>query len=463
MRLETVVRGGTAVLEEGTRRTDIGIEGGKIAAIGDRLDPDGARVIDAAGHLVLPGAVDVHVHLELPVMGTVTSDDFRSGTRAAARGGITTIIDFITPEDGEPLARAAERRLAEAGRKSLVDYAFHVCLTRWREQKHEVPEMIGRGFPTFKEFMVYGSRGWESDDAAIFETLETMREAGGMLLVHAESARVLDLLVARHHEDGAMRRHGARLHVLTRPPFIEIEAVRRAIQWSEATGGALYIVHVSTGEGAERIGEARSRGVPVRGETCPQYLVLDESVFDRPDGHLFASCPRIQTEADSARLWAALRRGALSAVATDTCTFTRAQKDVWGGDWTKLPTGLPGLETLVPLVYTKGVLAGRLTLEAMVDRLSKAPAEIMGLYPQKGTIRIGSDADLAILHPERTERVLPSSMETNADWSPYEGWELAGFARTVLSRGEPIVDGYRVVGAEGRGRFLPRRLGRPLT
>jgi dihydropyrimidinase len=459
MSFDTVVRGGLVVTEEGSHVLDVAIQGQTIAAVGPNLETTGVRVIDASGHIVLPGAIDVHVHLQLPVADTVTSDDFRSGTRAAARGGVTTVIDFATPRDGQPLSEAVDERLREADEKALVDYALHVCITRWAEQKEEIGPLVERGFPTFKEFMIYGARGWRSDDDAISETLVSLRDRGGMLLLHAESAEALDDLVARNHTPELMRKQGARLHAVTRPPSIEIEAIRRAIAACEATRGPLYIVHVSTGEGAERIGKARARGVPVAGETCPQYLALDDSVFARADGHLFASCPRIQGREDQERLWRALRDGALPVVATDTCTFTRAQKASWNGDWTKIPTGLPGLETLLPLVYTMGVRRGRLTLEQMVDRLSTAPARIMGLYPRKGTIRPGSDADLAIIHPETTRRVDPSELETNADWSPYEGWDLAGFARTTLSRGEVVVDGHRVVGRPGRGLFLPRRLG----
>jgi len=458
MGFDTIIRGGLIAAEEGARPADIGVRGETIAAIGPGLDASGARVIDASGHLVLPGAGDAHVHLELPVMGTITSDDFRTGTRAAARGGVTTVIDFATPEEGEPLARAVERRIRRAEEKSLVDFSLHVCITRWREQKDEIRSLVERGFPTFKEFMVYGSRGWESDDSVLAATLAALKDLNGMLLVHAESSRILDELIARHHTPDFMRRHGARLHAMTRPPIVEIDAIRRAIACVEEAGGRLYIVHISTGEGAERVGEARARGLSVFGETCPQYLVLDDSVFDRKDGHLFASCPQVKKKEDGGRLWRALREGVLSTIATDTCTFTRAQKDRWGGDWTKIPTGLPGLETLLPIVYTKGVLEGKLSLEQMADRLSASPARIMGLYPKKGTIREGSDADLTIIHPTRTFPVDPARMETNADWSPYEGWELAGFARTTLSRGEVIVDDYRVVGREGRGRFLPRTL-----
>src|SRR4051794_34049390 len=316
--------------------------------------------------------------------------------------------------------------------------------------------MVARGCPTFKEVMIYASEGWQSDDRAIFNTLERCKELGAMLLVHAESSRVLDELIARHHTPELMARHGARLHAMTRPDFIEAEAIQRAVTWAEVTGGRLYIVHMSTAKGAEIIKAAQARGVDVYAETCAQYLVLDESVFARPDGHLFACCPQVKTVKDSDRLWKGLNDGEVSVISTDTCTFTREQKARWEGDWTKIPMGLPGLETLVPLVYTRGVLGGRLTLEELSMKLSTNPARIMGLYPRKGAIMVGADADLAIIHPTATRTVTPSAMETNADWSPYEGWELAGFARTTLSRGEVIVDDYRVVGREGRGKWLRR-------
>jgi dihydropyrimidinase len=309
--------------------------------------------------------------------------------------------------------------------------------------------MVDRGFTTFKEFMIYQSEGWQSDDRALFGTLEKMKEYGTMLLVHAESARVLDELIARHHTPELMQQYGARLHAMTRPNFIEAEAIQRAVTWSEVTGGQLYIVHMSTAEGTDIIRQAKSRGVPVLAETCAQYLVLHDDVFARPDGHLYACCPQVKKPADSARLWQGLQDGTVSVISTDTCTFTREQKAMWRGDWTKIPMGMPGLETLLPVSYTHGVLGGKLSLDQLAARLSTNPARIMGLYPRKGAIMVGSDADLAIIHPESRHTVSPGTMETNADWSPFDGWELAGFARTTLSRGEVIVDDYRVVGREG--------------
>ncbi len=280
-----------------------------------------------------------------------------------------------------------------------------------------------------------------------------------MLLVHAESSRVLDELIERHHTPELMKQHGARLHRMTRPNFIESEAIQRVVTWSEATGGRLYIVHMSTAEGADIVKAAQSRGVPVVAETCAQYLVLDDSVFDREDGHLFACCPQLKKPADSERLWEGLKSGEVSVISTDTCTFTREQKAMWGGDWTKIPMGMPGLETLMPVTYTHGVLKNRLSLEEMVAKLSTNPAKIMGLYPRKGAIEVGADADLAIIHPASTMKVDCETMETNADWSPFNGWDLAGFSRTTLSRGDVIVDDYEVVGKEGRGKWLPRSPG----
>jgi dihydropyrimidinase len=456
MRLDKVIKGGNVVTPAGTFTGDIGIAGEKIVALGASLDAEGAQVIDARGHHVIPGVLDVHVHLELPFCGTVSADDYRTGTRAGARGGVTTVIDFAIPYAGESLGQAADHWHKKAEGKSLIDYTFHICITRWNDHKDQIKEMVGRGFTTFKEFMIYESEGWQSDDRAMFGTLEKMKEYGTMLLVHAESARVLDELIARYHTPELMKKYGARLHRMTRPNFIEAEAIQRAVQWSEATGGQLYIVHMSTAEGADIIRAAQARGVAVIAETCAQYLVLDDSVFDREDGHLFACCPQLKKPADVERLWKGLRAGEVSVISTDTCTFTREQKAMWNGDWTKIPMGMPGLETLLPLVYTQGVLEGRLTLEEMSAKLSTNPARIMGLYPRKGAIQIGADADLAIIHPQRRETVTPSRMETNADWSPFEGWQLAGFARTTLSRGEVIVDDYRVVGREGRGQWLPR-------
>ncbi len=465
MSFDKIVRGGTVVTPSGPVKADVGIRDEKIAAIGkglSSLSRSGAEIVDAKGHLVLPGVIDVHVHLDLPFCGTVSSDDYRTGTRAGARGGVTTLIDFAIPyakRGGkcESLREAADNWHRRAEGKTLIDYSLHVCITQWEQHRRQIKAMIDAGYTTFKEFMIYESEGWQSDDRAMFNTLEAMRDLGGMLMVHAESSRVLDEMIARHHTPALMKKLGARLHGISRPNFTEYEAIQRAVTWASVTGGPLCIVHMSTGEGCDILREAQEAGVPVVAETCPQYLVFDDSVFAKKDGHLYASCPQVKKPEDSERLWAGLRGGEVSWISTDTCTFTRRQKSMWKGDWTKIPMGLPGLETLLPVVYTRGVLDKRLTLTEMCRLLSTNPAKATGLYPRKGAIEIGADADLAIIHPKKAMRVDHKKMETNADWSPYQGWNLAGFARTTLSRGDVIVDGYKVVGKRGRGQFVPRR------
>jgi len=459
MKYDVIISNGLILSAEGEEKGDVAIRGETIAAVGPGLavaNGGSAEIIDATGRYVIPGGIDVHVHLELPFCGTVSSDDWTTGTRAAARGGVTTVIDFAIPYGEQTLVEAFDIWMARAKPKACVDYCFHIAITNWDRHGPEMETLVGMGCPTFKEFMIYASEGWQSDDRAIYNTLERCRELGAMLLVHAESSRVLDELIARHHTPELMSRYGARLHAMTRPNFIEAEAIQRAITWAEATGGRLYIVHMSTKEGAELVRAARARGGDVYAETCAQYLVLDDSEFDRPDGHLFACCPQIKKKADQERLWRGVKAGEVAVISTDTCTFNRAQKARWEGDWTKIPMGLPGLETLLPLVFTQGVLAGRITPSELVARCSTNPARLMGLYPRKGVIAPGSDADIAIIDPERRIKVDCANMETNADWSPYQGWSLAGFAETTFCRGRKIVADYAFVGASGWGRWLPR-------
>jgi dihydropyrimidinase len=466
MRYDTIITGGTIVAPDRLTKADVAITGERIAAVGKGLARaaagSDAKIVDARGKYVLPGAIDVHVHLDMPFCGTTSSDDYNTGTRAAARGGVTTVLDFVTPTRNESLQSAVDTWHAKAEGKACVDYGFHVCITNPGRHLAEIPAIIKSGIPTFKGYMIYASQGLQSDDAALFETLEVTRKHGGMLLVHAESARVLDMLIERRHNAADMKKYGARLHAMTRPNFIEAEAVQRAIKWAEATGGRLYIVHMSTADAANILADAQARGVDVLAETCAQYLVLDDSVFGKKDGHLYATCPQLKKPADQARLWQGLKDGEVSVIATDTCSFTREQKAVWNGDFTKIPMGMPGLETLVPVVYTHGVLAKHMTIKDMVAALSTNPAKIMGLYPRKGTIAAGSDADIAIIDPERRIKVDYRKMETNTDWSPFQGWSLAGFAEKTFSRGALIVDDYRFVGRNGHGRFQKRTTpGRP--
>jgi dihydropyrimidinase len=459
MAYDTLIANGTVLSADGQAQVDIAFEGEKIAAVGKGLAKsarNGAAVVDATGKYVMPGALDVHVHLELPFCGTVSADDWNTGTRAAARGGVTTVIDFAIPYGQESLEDAYNKWMSKA-KKACIDYCFHMAITNWDRHGPEMEKMVRRGCPTFKEFMIYAAEGWQSDDRAIFNALEQCKKLGGMLLIHAESARVLDELIARHHTPELMQKYGAQLHALTRPNFIEAEAIQRAIAWAEVTGGRLYIVHMSTAEGADIVKAAQARGIDVYAETCCQYLVLDDSRFAGPDGHLYACCPQIKKKKDQDRLWKGLNDGEVCVISTDTCTFTREQKAMWKGDWTKIPMGLPGLETLLPVVYTHGVLAGRMTLEQYVAKLCTNPAKIMGLFPQKGVLAPGSDADVVIFDPEKRITVDHEQMEGGADWSPYQGWPLAGFAETTFSRGRKIVADYKFVGENGWGRWLPRK------
>ena len=465
MRFDTVIKGGKIVTAEGTTTGDVAIRGERIVAIGKGLaaeQKNGAAVIDARGRYVIPGGIDVHVHLALPFCGTTSSDDYDSGTRAAACGGVTTLIDFAIPYGDETLQQGLDNWRAKAEGNACIDYSFHMAITKWHKHHQQIKRIFDQGIPTFKQFMIYEKEGWQADDAAMFGALETLKDLGGMLMVHAESSRVLDLLIERHHNRAEMKRYGAYLHTITRPNFIEAEAIERVIRWTRETGGRSFIVHMSTADGAGLIKKAQLDGVDILAETCVQYLTLDDSAFKRKDGHMYATCPQLKKPADQRRLWRGLRDGEVCSVSTDTCTFTTKQKAMWKGDWTKIPMGMPGLETLLPLVYTKGVLGRKLSINRFVDKCCTAPARIMGLYPRKGVLQVGSDADIVIFHPSKKKKVDWRRMQTNCDWSPVQGWELAGFAEHTFSRGTQIVRNYKFCGRNGHGQFIPRtHVGRP--
>ncbi|MBI4699959.1 MAG: dihydropyrimidinase [Deltaproteobacteria bacterium] len=463
MGLDLIVKNGTVVTADDSFQADVGISGERIVAVGQSLAGWGgaaARAIDAAGKLVIPGCVDVHVHLQLPFCGTVSSDDFLSGTRAAARGGVTTIIDYAIQDVDKGLWAGIEKRMQEADGKVCVDYGLHSIVIRWGQAaRAEMPKVIARGVPTFKMFMVYEAEGWQSDDAALFGALCETKDNGGRILVHAESERVMSSLIKKYKGQDV----GAWGHVLSRPNFVEEEAIGRAVKWAEASGGRLYIVHMSTGGGADIVKQARARGTNVYAETCPQYLLLTDEVFkDRERGHLYATCPQVKKAADSERLWRGLVDGEVCIVSTDTCTFNTKQKAMWNGDFTKMAFGMPGTETMVPAIYTHGVKAGRFDVSHMVRLCATNPARLHGLYPRKGTIAPGSDADLAIIDPNRTKVVDHRELDTNCDWSPYQGMELGGFPDVTVCRGQVVVDGGKFVGKPGYGRFIERNAGTEL-
>jgi dihydropyrimidinase len=455
--MDLIIRNSKVVTVEKTFITDIGISRGKIKVLAPGLESNAKENIDATGMLTFPGIIDSHVHFQLPIKGMVSSDDFENGTKAAACGGVTTVIDFATQKKGETLLSAVSKRVSEADSKVAIDYSLHASPTEWN--KHTLNDMrllMDNGITSFKLYMTYAREGLMSDDAALYSALELTAKSGGLITVHAESARLLDLFIERYHNLPDMKKYKAYCHALSRPNIVEFEAIQRAALFSESTGGSLYIVHLSTKEGAGLVESARQRGVKIYAETCPQYLLLNDTVFKRPDGYLYATCPQVKKKVDSEALWNGLKNGSISTIATDTCTFTRKQKRTWKGDFTKIPYGLPGVETMLPLIYTFGVGKKRITLNQMVALLSTNPAKIMGLYPQKGTIMVGSDADLVIFDPHKKTILTNRSFQTNCDWSPYEGFKLIGYPFMTLSRGQVVAINGKFVGRGGHGRFVRR-------
>ena len=454
--MRTIIRGGTLITESDRFEADLVLDGERIAAIGrDFTQRKGTEVVDARGMYVMPGAIDAHVHFQLPFCGTVSSDDFENGTKAAACGGVTTVIDYAIQAKGRPVMEAVANRKKEADGRVCVDYSLHAGITDWSDaSRKDLSRLVDAGITTVKMFMIYKDQGWMADDYMLYSALEETARTGSMIELHAESVFVLDGLVRRHH--ARYRELGAWGHALSRPAFVEEEAVQRAVKWAEVTGGRVYIVHVSAGGSADIIKAGQERGVHVYGETCPQYLLLDESVFKRKDGHLFATCPQIKTKADAERLWRAVINGELSLIATDTCTFTKKQKAMWGGDFTKIPFGMPGVETMLPLMHAFGAAKGRFSLNRLVQLVSANPARIHGLYPRKGTLSIGADADVVVFDPRKKFVVSPGRLQTNCDWSPFNGWTLNGYPAMTFSRGRLVAKNGKFVGEKGWGRFVKR-------
>lgn len=462
MAYDLVVKNGTIYTATETFQGDIAIKDDKIVAIGQDLSSNGGKEVDAKGLQVIPGNIDVHVHFQLPFCGTVSSDDFYTGTKAAACGGVTTVIDFAGQGAHDNLMAGVEARMAEAESKVVVDYSLHSMVTGFKKIKDPVKEfkrMLDFGVPSHKMFMIYEKEGWQAGDDDIFGAMLAAQETGSTICMHAESERVMNFLIGYYL--ARKDKVGAYGHVLSRPNFIEEEAIQRAIKWAEASGAHLYVVHLSTGGGAQIFKEAQARGINVHVETCPQYLTLDDEVFkDKKSGHWYATCPQIKKKEDSERLWKGLIDGEIAIVSTDTCTFTTKQKAMWNGDFTRIPYGLPGVETLMPSVYTFGYKANKFSLNHLVSILSTNPAKIMGMYPKKGTIAVGSDADLAIIDPNQSRTIDYKELATNCDWSPFQGWKLFGFPKYTVSRGELLVNNGKFdekIGRKGRGKFVKRK------
>jgi len=454
--MRTLVANGTIVTADQVIRTNVLIEDDRIVEIAPSIASPADHTIDASGKLVLPGGVDVHTHLDMPLGKIRTSDDFESGTIAAACGGTTTIIDFATQSKGQTLRQALDAWMKKADGKAAIDYGFHLVVTDLSDQvEAEMDKLVSEGVPSFKLFMAYPGR-LMLDDGAIFRALVRTRENGGQVSIHAENGHVIDVLVKRALAAG----HTApKFHALTRPAGTEAEAVRRAIALAELAGAPVYLVHLSTAEAAEEVGAAKKRGLPVFGETCPQYLLLSEERYQEPGfaAAAYVMSPPLRTVADQDRLWRALAAGELDVVATDHCPFMmKGQKEIGLGDFSKIPNGAPGVEFRMSLLYDGGVRPGRLTLTRFVDVTSTAPARVFGLYPRKGTIAPGSDADLVIFDSDRAARISAATHHMRVDYNPYEGREVTGVAETVLSRGRTIVEQGRFVGRAGAGAFLRR-------
>jgi len=454
--MELIVKNGTVATAADVYRADVGVAGGRVVAIGESLAPtNGTRVIDAAGRYVLPGGVDTHTHLDMPFGGTVTADDWASGTLAAACGGTTAIVDFCIPAKGQSLADALGIWHAKAAGKAAIDYGFHSVIVEMPDAIYEeLPGLPGHGVTSFKLFMAYKG-ALMSDDWTLVRALKQAKAAGALVMVHAENGDAVYLL---QNELIAAGRTAPKYHATSRPPRVEAEATARAIALAETIGAPLYVVHVSCGEALEEIERARARGVRVLAETCTQYLYFTEADLDRPDfeGAKWVFTPPLRPPHNRDLLWRALANGALQAVTSDQCSFNfKGQKELGRDDFTKIPNGGPGIEERLTMVY-QGVNERKITLNRFVELVATGPARIFGLYPRKGTIAVGSDADLVVWNPEAEATITNGQLHHRVDYSLYEGMKVRGRPETVTLRGEVIVEGGRFVGAPGRGQFQPR-------
>ncbi len=450
--MDLVIRNGTLVAPGGTCRGDLGVSGEQIAALGSGLR--GSHELDASGCYVLPGAVDPHVHLEMPLGPYTSADTFTSGTRAAALGGTTTVLDFVEPRAGEPLEDALAARRAQADAAVAVDYSLHMTIPAWHAQRPEalagLGALVAQGVTSVKLYMAYS--GLRLDDPSLYRALRAVAQVGGLPVVHCENGPLCELLRAEALARGERR---PPVHARTRPPLQEAEATGRALDLATLAGSPLYVVHVSCAASLARIQAARARkDALVYAETCPQYLLLDEEMLAGEGGERFICAPPLRRRADRAALWAGLREGALDVLATDHCPFTASEK-AGHPDFTTVPGGLPGIEARLALAHHFGRAHG-LSLERWVDVCCTRPARLFGLT-RKGCLAPGYDADIVIFDPRRRVRLQAGqTLHEQVDWSPYQGLEVEGWPRDVFSRGRPVVREGVFVGEPGWGRFVPR-------
>jgi dihydropyrimidinase len=451
--MSTLIRGGTIVTADMTFPADILIEGETIAAIGKNLS--GNKTVDASGCYVFPGGIDPHTHLEMPFMGTTAYEDFSSGTRAALSGGTTMIVDFVLPSPGQSLVEALQDWHQKAG-KAAGDYSFHMAVTWWGEQVwREMPEVVNRGINTFKHFMAYKGALMVNDDE-LYQSFLRCAEIGALPLVHAENGDVIARLQQKFMEAGTTGPEG---HAYSRPPEVEGEAANRAIMIADQAGVPVYIVHVSSEEAHEAIRRARSLGKRVYGEPLVQHLTLDEGEYFHRDWDHAARrvmSPPFRDKKHQDSLWAGLAAGSLQVVATDHCAFTTEQKRMGLGNFTKIPNGTGGLEDRLSILWTKGVRTGRLTKNEFVAVTSSNIAKILNIYPRKGAVAVGSDADLVVWDPEATKTITAAKQFSAIDYNVFEGFEVTGLPRYTLSRGEIVFTDGDVTAEDGRGRYIER-------
>lgn len=459
--MDLIVRNGDIVTATDTYRADIGVRNGKVVQIGIDLAAEGAQVIDASDCYVMPGAVDVHTHLDSPSFGMVSVDDFRTGTIAAACGGTTSIVDFCVQAKGQSLADALAGWHAKAAGKAVIDYGFHSIIIDLTDSVfEELATLPAQGVTSFKLFMAYKYMNM-IDDLTLLRALEQAREAGALVMVHAENGDAAYWLQKKFVAEG---KTDPKYHATTRPPRVEAEATARAIAMAEIVGAPIYIVHLSCQEALDEVMRGRTRGVPVLAETCTQYLYTTEADLDRPNfegaKYVFTPPPRQQHQHDV--LWRALASGSLQAVSSDHSPWSFVEQKSRGrDDFSQIPNGGPGIEERVMMVY-QGVNEGRISLNRFVDIVATSPARMFGLAPRKGTIAIGSDADLLIWDPSAEMTIRQSALHHASDYTLYEGKTVRGLPRTVTLRGEVIVQDREFVGEPGAGQFLHRsRSGTP--
>ncbi len=454
--MSTLIKNGRIITAEQDYVADVYIEKDKITEIGAKLNLEADKIIDAKNRYVIPGGVDVHTHLDMPFGGTKSSDDFETGTKAAAFGGTTCLIDFAMQSKGTRMRDALDTWWKKAEGKASIDYGLHMIITDLPDAHLEdMSDMVKEGVSSFKLFMAYPGV-LMVDDATIFKAMKHTAKTGALVCMHAENGSVIDTIVQQALAEG---KTAPIYHALTRPTTAEGEAVNRAIALSEMAGAPVYIVHLSSNEALEKVAEARDRGLPTYAETCPQYLFLSLDDMNKPgfEDAKVVFTPPLREKWHQDKLWAGLKKNTLQVVSTDHCPFCfKEQKELGKDDFTKIPNGGPGIEHRLQLLFDGGVGQNRISLNRWVELVSTTPAKMFGLYPHKGTIAVGSDADVVIWNPNAEHTLSVNSHHMHVDYSMFEGRKIKGNAETVLSRGEVIVQDNEFKGKTGRGNFVKR-------